>query len=53
MRRQKARGNLGLCRFWGFLARTCGGVLHRILHRNCTGFCTASGGPLEVLFRGQ
>ena len=30
-------------------ARPCGRLLHRILQRNCTGFCTAFDGTTEVV----
>jgi len=35
-----------------FLAVAYGGLLHRILHRPCTGFCTASNRRLKVAFEG-
>jgi hypothetical protein len=41
----------GFRHFWGVDARWCGGLLHRILQRYCTEFCSAylAGSQLEVV----
>ena len=38
----------GFRHFWRVRARWCGGLLHRILQRDCTRFCSSPGVLIDV-----